>query len=109
MAEVIKILGQLSPSASTYSTLYTVTSGKSAVVSSMSICNTNATDQKIRVHLVPNGGSEGTGNALYYDIVIPMNETLCCTLGITMASLDFVRVWADATNICFQIFGSEVS
>ena len=108
MAEVIKILGQLAPAASTYSTLYTVTAGKSAVVSSISVCNTNASQQRVRVHLVPNGGSEGIGNALYYDVLIPANETLGSTMGFTMAALDFVRVYADSTGICFQIFGSEV-
>ena len=108
MAEVIKILGQLAPSASTYGTLYTVPSSKSAVISSITICNTNATDKSVRVHIVASGGSEGFGNVLYYDLEVPRNETLCTTQGITLATGDFVRVWASATNVCFQIFGSEI-
>jgi hypothetical protein len=109
VAETIKILGQSAPAATTYTTLYTVPAATSAVLSSISVCNTNGGAQTVRIHIVPSGGSESTTNAITYDLSISANNMLVLTMGITMATGDFIRIYASATNISFQCFGVEVT
>lgn len=108
MAETIKILGQACPTLITYYTPYIVPAGKSAVISSITICNTTSSEAKIRVHIVPSVGGEGLSNALYYELPIPAYDTLTATLGITMATGDFIRIYSNLENVCFQVFGSEI-
>jgi hypothetical protein len=108
VAETIKILGQSAPAATTYTTLYTVPAATTAVLSSISVCNTNGGAQTVRLHIVPAAGSESTANAIVYDVSITANNTLVLTMGITMGAGDFIRIYASTTNISFQAFGSEL-
>lgn len=57
----------------TLGTLYTAPAS-GAILKSFDICNTTALQIKVRVYIVPNGGSAATTNALMYDYVIPARE-----------------------------------
>ena len=109
MAETIKILGIYSPTIDTYSTLYTVPAATSAVISSLVVCNTNNFEAQVRVHTIPSGSSYDRSNALYYDFPIPANDTLAATLGITMATGDFVGIYSNQSNVNFFVFGTEMA
>lgn len=56
-------------------TVYTVGVSTTAILKSFDICNTSASLIKVRVHLVPSGGSAATSNAILYDYPIVANGT----------------------------------
>ena len=88
-----KILGNSAPSAATDTTLVTG-STNGTVVSSFAACNTNAASDVIRVALVPNGGTLGTSNYVYYGFVVPANSTIQETPGWTLESGATLHVYS---------------
>jgi hypothetical protein len=109
MATAYKVLGQQNPSATTLTTLYTVPSLTSAVVSTLMICNQAATNGTFRVAVRPAGASIDPKHYLSYDTVVPANDSIALTLGITLATTDVVSVYASSTSMSFNLFGSEIT
>lgn len=109
MATTYKVLGQLNPSAVTLTTLYTVPSLTSTIVSTLMICNQAASNGTFRIAVRPAGASIDPKHYLSYDTVVPANDSIALTLGITLATTDVVSVYASASTISFNLFGSEVS
>jgi hypothetical protein len=108
MANVYKILGQSSPSATTETDLYTVPAATSAVCSSISICNRGATQTTFRVSISQGGGATANKDYLYYDVTLAGNDTFIATIGISLAT-DVVRVYSGNASLSFQLFGTEIS
>lgn len=109
MAVTYKVLGQANPSATTNTALYTVGAGKSATVSSITVCNQGATTATYRVAVRVNGETIGAKNYLAYDVSIPANNTDALTLGVTLGAADVITVYASNTNLSFSAFGSEIA
>ena len=108
MAETLKVLGQLNPSATTLSTLYTVPASTSAVVSSITVANLS-TAATYRIAVRPAGAAINNKHYIAYDIELPAGAADTMTLGITLATTDVVSVYASSANLAFNIFGSEIS
>lgn len=108
-AEVLKVLGQLNPSATTATTLYTVPASTSTVVSTITVANQAASTGSFRIAVRPAGASLAALHYIAYDVVIPANDSIVLTLGITLAATDVVTVYASSATISFSIFGSELS
>jgi hypothetical protein len=104
----IKVLGQLAPSATTLSTLYTSPSGNGTVCSTLTACNRDTTAGTMRVAVRPAGAAISNEHYIYYDINIPAKETFAATLGITLAATDVVSVYASSANMSFNLFGEEL-
>jgi len=109
MATTYKVLGQLDSAATTIESVYTVPASTSAVVSTITACNTTAAAITVRIYVVKSGGSATVANALYYDLPIAVGDTFAITGGITLATGDLIRAYSSAAHCCFQIFGSEVT
>ena len=109
MATAYKVLGQQNPSATTLTTLYTVPSLTSAVVSTLMVCNQAATNGTFRVAVRPTGAAIDPKHYLSYDTVVPANDSIALTLGITLATTDVVSVYASSTSMSFNLFGSEIT
>jgi hypothetical protein len=109
MATAYKVLGQQNPSATTLTTLYTVPSLTSAVVSTLMVCNQAATNGTFRVAVRPAGAAIDPKHYLSYDTVVPANDSIALTLGITLATTDVVSVYASSTSMSFNLFGSEIT
>lgn len=108
---VYKVLGQSNPSATTPTDLYTVPSGKQAVVSTITVCNQSASAGSYRIAVRPAGASLSAQHYIAYDISIAANDTTALTLGITLdysSAGDVVTVYASSANMSFSAFGSEV-
>lgn len=108
MSEAVQVLAQATPSASTLTTLYTV-STTSAVVSSVVICNQNSTAQTFSISVAVAGASDTVKQYLYYQLPILANDTFIATIGISMANTDVLRCWANATNVSFNAFGVAIT
>lgn len=108
-AEVLKVLGQLNPAATTATTLYTVPSSTSTVVSTITVANQAASPATFRIAIRPAGASLSALHYIAYDMAIPANDTIVLTLGITLATTDVVTVYSSTATMSFSIFGSELS
>lgn len=106
MSEVKKILGQVSPSATTETDLYVVPDAKGAVVSSIVVCN-RSTSATFRVSVSYSGAATANKDYLYYDLTIAANDTFIFTIGITLSNADEIRVYASSANLSFSCFGAE--
>jgi glucose-6-phosphate dehydrogenase assembly protein OpcA len=102
-----KVLGQINPSATTATTLYTVPSAKSAVVSSLTICNQTASAATFRIAVRPAGATLAAVHYVAYDVTVGASDTTALTLGITLATTDVVTVYASTATLSFHAYGDE--
>jgi hypothetical protein len=102
-----KVLGQVNPSATTATTLYTVPSAKSAVVSSLIICNQAASSATFRIAVRPAGATLAAVHYIAYDVTVGASDTTALTLGITLATTDVITVYASSATLSFHAYGDE--
>lgn len=109
MATTYKVLGQVAPSATTATTLYTVGAGKSTVVSTIAVCNRAATAATYRVAIRPAGATLSNEHYIAYDSTVAANDSTMITIGVTLATTDVITVYASTANTSFSAFGSEIA
>jgi hypothetical protein len=109
MAYAYKVLGQSAPSATTNTDVYTVGSGKQAIVSTITVANRSAVGVTYRIAIRPAGATLANQHYIAYDVALAANDTTALTLGITLTATDVVTVYASTANLSFGIFGSEIS
>lgn len=109
MAQTIKVLGQLKPSAATLSTLYTVPASTSAVCSSIVVANQSAVATAFRISVRVAGEADAAKQYLYYDVPIGGNQTFIATIGISLATTDVVSVYNTLATLSFSLFGKEIT
>jgi len=109
MAATYKVLGQVNPAATTATTLYTVPSAKSAVVSTITVCNQAAAAATFRVAIRPAGATLAAIHYISYDSTVAANDTTALTIGVTLATTDIITVYASTATVSFNAFGSEIS
>jgi hypothetical protein len=104
-----KVLGQVAPSATTETDLYTVPAATETVVSTLVVANRAATSATYRISVSVDGAATATKDYLVYDATINANSTVALTLGITPDATDKIRVYASTANLSFSAFGSELA
>jgi hypothetical protein len=109
MATTYKVLGQVNPSATTNTTLYTVPSATSAVVSTISVCNQAGTAATFRIAVRPAGETLAAKHYIVYGATVPASDSTFFTIGITLATTDVVTVYASSANVSFNAYGSEIA
>ena len=109
MTDTLKVLGQINPTATTLTTLYTVPAATQTTVSSIMICNTTNAGTTFSVSVAIAGASDAIHQYLWYVMPLNANDTFLATLGITLATTDVVRVWASNNNVAFNMFGVEIT
>lgn len=112
MADVLKVLGQINPSATTYTTLYTVPGSTQTTTSSLIACNTSGVSRTIRISVHVAGADAGaptTKQFIYYDTVIGADATMTAVLGLTLDETDLIQAYASGTGMSFSLFGVETS
>ena len=111
MPTVYKVLGRKHSAATTMEELYAVPASTSAVISTITVCNITSSAKSYRIAIKPATGTTlASEHYIAYDVVIAANDTTAITLGITLATLNSIQVYASAaTALTFQAFGSEIS
>ena len=109
MAFTYKVLGQSAPSATTNTDVYTVGSGKQAIISTIIVANRAATAASYRIAIRPAGATLANQHYIAYDIPIALNDSTTLTLGITLQATDVITVYCSSANFSVNIFGSEIS
>ena len=103
----VKVLGQLACAATTAETVYTVPSGKSAVVSTVAVCNRTGSVVTYRLAVRPAGATLANQHYIAYDVPLPANSSDYLTLGITLAATDVLTFYASAASLSVSAFGDE--
>jgi len=110
MATIYKILGQAEPSDTNEVDLYEVPASTEAIVSTIVVTNTSASEKVFRLFIRQAGATAARGNAIAYDTRIEANTQVAFTLGLTLAATDIISVSSNSGNtITFQAFGSELT
>ena len=109
MPTIYKILGQSNPAITTITDLYTVPSATSAVCSTLNISNLAASSATFRIAVVPSGSSLQAKNYLAYDTVVPANDSIGLTIGVTLGQYDKIQVYSSTISQSFNLFGTEIS
>jgi hypothetical protein len=109
MPTIYKVLGQVNPSATTATTLYTVPSATDTVVSTLSICNQAGSAGTYRIAVRPAGATLEAKHYLVYGATVAASDSVLLTLGITLDTTDVLTVYASSANMSFSAFGSEIS
>ena len=109
MPTVYKILGQVNPALTSSTDLYTVPASTSAVCSTLNIANLSIVNGTFRIAVLPSGSTLQAKNYLAYDTVIPANDSISLTIGMTLGQYDKVQVYASSISQSFNLFGTEIS
>jgi hypothetical protein len=109
MALRYKVLGQSNPAANTLTTLYTVPANTQTVISSVTVCNTSSNPGSFQLAVRVSGAAISNSSFVNYNTVVPGNDTVALTLGITMGNTDVLSCNANTSFITFNAFGSEVT
>jgi len=106
MADALKVLAQVNPSAATLTDAYTVPAAASAIVDAL-VCNRSAVATSFRVSVAVAGVADAMTQYQAYDEVIAGNARARIS-GLTMATTDVVRVYATLATLTFTVVGIEV-
>ena len=109
MAYTYKVLAQSAPSATTNTDVYTVGAGKTAIVSTLVVCNRSASARTYRIAVRPAGATLANQHYIAYDVSVGAADSTNLTIGITLGTSDVVTVYASTTDLSFTLFGSESS
>jgi hypothetical protein len=109
MAITYKVLAQSAPSATTNTDVYTVGAGKSATISTITICNRAASAATYRIAVRPDGATIADEHYIAYDAPVTGNDTIALTLGLTADASDVVTVYASSADLSFNVFGVEIA
>jgi hypothetical protein len=91
-------------------TLYTAPALTTSLLQNLHICNTSTTvDDKVRVFVVPSGGSGDNTNAIIYDMTIPVGNPFEADIMLALGAADFVAVYSLNGTSTFTLSGIEVT
>jgi hypothetical protein len=109
VADIIKVLGQVDPSATTTTTLYTVPSETVTTISSIVAANRTGSAITFRLSVHVAGAGADDKQYLYYDKSVAANDSLTIVIGITLNQTDVLKVYTSAVDMSFNVFGVETT
>ena len=107
MADVLKVLGQVDPAATTTTVLYTVPDMTQTTVSSIVAANRTGSAITFRLSVHVAGAGANDKQYIYYDKSVPANDSLSIVIGITLNQTDVLKVYTSAVDMSFNVFGCE--
>lgn len=109
MAEYLKVLAQVNPTANVLTDAYVVPANRSAAVSSIIICNVNPlTFCQFSISIAVNGAADTLKQYLYYLVPVDINDCFIATIGLSLAQNDVIRVLSTDGSTSFNIAGIEI-
>ena len=109
MADALKVLGKLAPSATTTTTLYTVPDKTMTTISSVVAANRTGSAITFRLSVHVDGAGADDKQYLYYDKSVAANDSLTIVIGITLNQDDVLKVYTSAVDMSFNVFGCETT
>lgn len=102
-----KILGQSNPTPNTLVTIYTVPSGNSAIVSTITLANIGADNALYKLAVQKNGAAIESNHYIAYNTTISSFDTAILTLGLTLGAGDVLSANVSSANLSINVFGTE--
>lgn len=96
-------------SLSTYTTLYSTSASATAVISTISICNTASADATFSVAIMDSEGTPAQQDFIAYGSTVASNDTSFITVGITLSNSQYIRVSSSQDTLSFCAFISEIT
>ena len=109
MAQNYKVLGQIAPSATTATAIYTVPAATEAVVSSITVCERGGSAGTFRLAVRPNGATLANEHYIVYNTAIAANDSIILTIGLTLDATDVLEAYASSADMSFNAYGSEIT
>ena len=109
MTDVIKVLGQSAPSATTTTTLYTAPNLTQTTVSSLVVCNRGGSAGTFRVSVHVGGASADDKQFLFHTESLANHTTKTVVIGMCLNQTDVIKVYASSGDFAFNLFGVETS
>jgi hypothetical protein len=109
MAIDYRVLGQSNPVANTLTDIYTVSSFKETVISTIAICNQANIASRFSIAIRPAGANIESKHYITFRTALPALDTITLTWGITMGNTDVVTANVESSNVSISVFGSEIS
>ncbi|MFN9112200.1 MAG: hypothetical protein ACK5XN_19200 [Bacteroidota bacterium] len=110
MPTTYKVLGQVAPTNTSDTNLYTVPASTQTVVSTISVTNDTTASATFRIYVRVNGAAASATNTLFFDAPLAANTSAFFTVGLTLGAGDILTVRSGTANaFTFQAFGSEVT
>ena len=106
MATTYKVLGQVNPSATTATTLYTCPASTQTIISTISVCNLSSSAATYRIAVRPNGATLANEHYIVYGATVPASDSTMLTVGLTVDASDVITVYASTSNLVFNAFVS---
>jgi hypothetical protein len=107
MADVLKILGQINPTPTTFTLLYTAPDLSSVTCSSLIVCNRTSLTAQFSVTVHQKDSSTDDKQYIFYEAPLAANTTLTTVLGITLAEGDHIKVSTSTAGFSINLFGVE--
>jgi len=110
MGVVSKQLGQIRPSTTNPTVLYSPEKGKSGIVKAIIVCNVTANTPTFRIFHSYSGSEADQDTALFYDVAMTASETKIIEFAIAVKDGATLQVRASAADeINFTAYGTETS
>jgi CDP-diglyceride synthetase len=93
----------------TYGTLYSTSASATAVISSILVANTASTTATYRIGIMGSAGTPGNSEWVAFGALVPANDTIALTLGLTLGNSQFVRISSSANTVTFSGYISEIT
>ena len=90
-----------------YEIIYTSPTDTRTYIKDVTVVNTTGSTKRIYVNLVPAEAATGTGNAIFYNTMLPAYTTVQWTGIQILNPLDTLEVKADAVGCTVSVSGGE--
>lgn len=112
MPTLYKVLAQSAPSSTAAANVYTVPAATNTVISTLMICNRATVNASYNIAVVPAGATLANQHYICFNSLVPPNDTIALTVGMSLAATDNIAIQANTTgvnNLGFTLFGTEIS
>jgi len=112
MANALKILGQLNPTANTQGNVYVVPASTAAIVNNIILNNQAATNSSYSIIVMPSGSYASPAANTYYIVrggLIAASDVATLGLGLTLPTGSILAANTNSGSISISAFGVEIS
>ena len=97
------------PTANTFFDIYAVPLDTSAIISTVTVCNTTSSNVTFRLAARQANASLTTKQYLVFDTPIPAQDSIALSLGLSLSNTDVLTAFSLQGNVTFNVFGTEIT
>lgn len=112
MANALKILGQLNPTANTQGNVYVVPASTAAIVNNITVANQTAANVSYSIIVMPSGSFSATAANTFFIVrggIVPASDTATLSLGVTLPAGAILAANSNSGSISISAFGVEIN